>query len=238
MDNQALARALTDELRLERPPVALAFVEAPPAGLGGPGGPAPSACTFWRRAETELFYAAAADHLECPVGLMTMGFELPPERAPEAQQLVGTMVELGYFGMDEVPHLPSVKRPRAGIVYGPLASFPFEPDAVLVQATPFQAMILAEAGEGTVLRETPGLAAMGRPACAAVARAVEAAASTLSLGCIGARTYVELPDDRAILVLPREALARTVERLPTLARANRTLAEFHAERKARIDIAG
>jgi uncharacterized protein (DUF169 family) len=163
---------------------------------------------------------------------MTMGFELPAERASEAEQLVGTMAGLGYFSLEEVPHLPSVRQPHNGIVYGPLADLPLAPDAVLVQVTPYQAMVLAEASDSAALREAPSLAAMGRPACAGLARAIVDAATTLSLGCIGARTYVELPDDRALLILPAAALESTAERLPGLAAANRRLAGFHGDKKA------
>src|SRR4051812_30470466 len=172
MSNQHLAETLTRELGLERPPVGLAFVEQQPDGIPTIEGTAPSACTFWRRGQNELFYAPAAAHYECPVGAMTMGFELPPERAPQAEQLVGTMAELGYFSLDEVPHLPSVRQPHTGIVYGPLAELPIAPDAVLVQVTPFQGMVLAEASGSAALRDVPSLAAMGRPACAGLARAV------------------------------------------------------------------
>ena len=235
MENQQLASLLTEHLKLDRPPVALTFVDQPPAGMPGPGAAAPSACTFWRRAERELFYATPAEHYECPIGAMTMGFELPAEEAPKAQQLVGTMVELGYFAEAEVAHLPSVQKPHGGIVYGPLERFPLAPDAVVVQATPFQAMLLAEASGDAALRETPALATMGRPACAVVARSVNEAVSTMSLGCIGARTYVELPDDRALLVLPAEGLERTVERLPALARANEVLAGYHGQKKAKFE---
>jgi uncharacterized protein (DUF169 family) len=235
MDNRRLAEVLSAELKLERPPVALAFVEQAPKGMAGSSGPAPSACTFWRRAQDELFYASAEEHYECPVGAMTMGFDLPPEQGPRAEQLVGTMVELGYFGMEEVPHLSSVRKPHAGIVYGPLERFTLRPDAVMVQVTPFQAMLLAEATGGATLRESPELAVMGRPACAVVARATNESAVTMSVGCIGARTYVELPDDRALLVLPAERLEQTVERLPALAWANEVLAGFHRGQKERIE---
>jgi uncharacterized protein (DUF169 family) len=235
MENHELATALIEGLRLERPPIGVAFVEDRPSNLPDSSAPSPSACTFWRRAETELFYAPAAAHYECPIGAMTMGFELPAEEAPKAQQLVGTMIELGYFGAEEVSHLPAVKQPHQGIVYGPLEQLPLEPDAVLVQVSPFQAMLLAEADEGAALRETPRLAAMGRPACAVLARSVNEAVATLSLGCIGARTYVELPDDRAILVLPASSIARTIDRLPGMVKANETLAGYHGSKKARFE---
>jgi uncharacterized protein (DUF169 family) len=211
MDNVARAQALTRELHLERTPVALAFVEGPPAGVPPLGESVPSACTFWRRAERSVFYAGATEHHECAVGAMTMGFELPAERQPEAQQLVGTMVELGYLSMEEVPHLPSVSKPHAGILYGPLEQFPVEPDVVLVIVPPRQAMVL--------------------PACAAVARTANQGDATLSLGCIGARTYVEVPDDHAVMVLAGPSLDQVVERLAPLNRANDALAEFHANRK-------
>lgn len=235
MDNARAADALIRHLKLDRPPVALAFVAEQPASVAVVGSGTPSACTFWRRGETDVFYAPASAHYECPVGAMTMGFELPPERAGEAGRLVETMAELGYFSLAEVPHLPSVQKPHGGIVYGPLAHFPLQPDAVIVQANPRQAMLLAEADQGTTLRETPSLAAMGRPACAVVARATNEAMTTLSLGCIGARTYVELADDRVLVVLPAGQLTSAIERLPQLARANEILAGYHGEKKARFE---
>jgi uncharacterized protein (DUF169 family) len=228
------ARALTQELHLERAPVALAFVDGPPAGVPSLGEGVPSACTFWRLAERSVFYAGAAEHHECAVGAMRMGFELPGERQGEAQQLVGTMVELGYISMEEVPYLPSVSKPHVGILYGPLEQFPVEPDIV----PPRHVTILAEAGDTVTLRAAPALPTMGRPACAAVARTANQGDATLSLGCIGARTYVEVPDDHAIMVLAGRSLDRLVERLTPLNRANDALAEFHANRKRQFAEAG
>ena len=232
MNNADRARALVNDLGLDRPPVALAFLDAVPPGVLTADRLEPSACTFWRQAEQGVFYVEAARHLECPVGAMTMGFELPAEREPEAQQLVGMMVDLQYLSLEEVQHLPSVKKPHRGVLYGPLAQFPVEPDVVLVIATPRQGMLLAEASESVTLRAAPALPTMGRPACAAVAWSANDGNVTLSLGCIGARTYVEVPDDRAITVLPGTILDRVTERLGVLANANRELAAFHEGRKA------
>jgi uncharacterized protein (DUF169 family) len=237
MDNQARGRALRDELHLERTPVALAFVDEAPAGVRESDHVVPSACTFWRLAERSVFYASAADHYECPIGVMTMGFELPSERQPAAEQLVGTMVELGYIGADEVAHVPSVGKAHRGIVYGPLEQFPIEPDVVVVIASPFQAMIVAEAGDAVKLRDAPAMPTLGRPACAAVAWTANQGTAALSLGCIGARTYVEVPDDRAVVVLPGAKLDDVVGRLSALNRANAALAEFHRGQKAQFGAA-
>ena len=62
MDNQTRARVLVDELKLERTPVAFAFVDAPPKGIDVTAATEPSACTFWRQAEHGTFYAAADRH--------------------------------------------------------------------------------------------------------------------------------------------------------------------------------
>ena len=232
MTNVDCARALVDHLGLDRAPVGIAFLDAAPAGVRTVEDLEPSACTFWRLAERDTFFVEAARHLECPVGAMTMGFELPPERAPEAEQLVGMMVDLQYFSMEEVQHLPSVKKPHRGILYGPLERLPVAPDVVLVIATPRQGMLLAEASESVALRAAPALPTMGRPACAAVAWSANDAVVTLSLGCIGARTYVEVTDDRAVVVLPGAVLDRVAARLAVLSRANGELAAFHENRKA------
>lgn len=237
MNNQDRARALVDELKLERQPVALAFVDEAPAGVAVTDATEPSACTFWRHAEGATFYAAADRHLECGVGTLTMGFQIPPEREAAAMELIGTMVGMGYLDSAETAHLPMVKKPHQGILYGPLESFPLEPDVVLAIVTPSQGMVLAEASESVTLREQPGLPTMGRPACAAVAWAANQGDVTLSLGCIGARTYVEVPDDRVIVVVPGAALDRVTERLGTLAQANRDLASFHQKKKADYAVA-
>ena len=239
MDNFERARALVEQLRLDRAPVGLAFVDEAPAGVPPIDVAAPSACSFWRMAETSVFYADAARHYDCPVGAMTMGFELPEEQQPAARELVGTMLELEYLGQEELAHLPGVRKPHRGIVYGPLAQFPIEPDVVLVIATPHRAMILGEASEAVALREAPALPAMGRPACAAVAWSANQSQPTLSLGCIGARTYVEVPDDRAVVVVPGVELDRVVDRLTLLTRANDTLERYHRQKKARYgEVAG
>jgi uncharacterized protein (DUF169 family) len=232
MDNQTRARILIGGLQIERSPVAVAFVDAPPDGVEVTTATEPSACTFWRRAEHGLFYAAADRHQECGVGAMTMGFEVPEERMPAAMELIGTMVEMGYLSMAETAHLPRVQKPHRGVLYGPLASFPIEPDLTLAIVTPAQGMLLAEASDAVSLREQPGLPTMGRPACAAVAWAANQQTVAMSLGCIGARTYVEVPDDRAIVVIPGAALDGVAERLGTVAKANRDLAAFHQKKKA------
>jgi len=64
MQYAQLAADLVAKLELESPPVALAFVDAPPPGVPVLDRAGPSACTFWRWAEAEAFYAEALKILD------------------------------------------------------------------------------------------------------------------------------------------------------------------------------
>jgi uncharacterized protein (DUF169 family) len=237
MDNHSLADGLSASLKLQRPPVGLAFVESRPEGVGGVTAAAPSACTFWRRGEEGVFYAGADDHNECPIGVMTMGFQ-PNERVQAAaMETLGMFVDLDYFSMDEVAHLPSVKKPHSGVVYGPLGDLPVSPDVVLVVVSPYQAMLLSEAGGSMALKEAPALSVMGRPACAAIPRAISANEITVSLGCIGARTYAEVPEDQALVAIPVDLLEPVVSKMTAMLNANSALAQHHAAKKAQFELA-
>jgi uncharacterized protein (DUF169 family) len=235
--NQQAAAALMDGLELDRQPVGLAFLDAPPAGVASTDALPPTACTFWRLGERSLFYAEASRHFDCPVGTIAMGWGIPPERQAQAEQVVGTMIELGYVSADEVAHVPAVERPGAGILYGPLAQFPIEPKVVLAITSPFQAMLLAEADEAVKLGRPSLLPTLGRPACGAVAWSANEATTVMSVGCIGARTHLDLPADRAVVIIPGERLDGLVRRLPTIVRANEALAAAHQAERARFEAA-
>jgi uncharacterized protein (DUF169 family) len=233
--NRQAAEALIGALELERPPVALAFLDGPLEGVTATESMPPTACTFWRLGERALFYAEASRHFDCPVGTIAMGWELPPERQAQAEQVVGTMIELGYIAADEVAHVPAVKEPGAGILYGPLAQFPIEPNVVVATASPFQAMLLAEADEAVKLGRPALLPTLGRPACGAVAWSANETTTVMSVGCIGARTHLDLPADRAVVVIPGERLDGLVGRLPTIVRANEALAAAHQAERDRFE---
>src|SRR6185369_3069532 len=97
MNRPDAAERWKNALGLDDAPVALAFVDRPPEGVTRSADPAPSACTFWRRANQGVLYAEAPEHENCPIGLMTMGFPLSPEQGQRAEALVGTMAQLHYF---------------------------------------------------------------------------------------------------------------------------------------------
>ena len=227
-----MATRLTATLGLDTKPVALALADAPPAGVRTFEGTVPSACSFWRRAESAVFYATAAQHFRCPVGAMVMGFEMPDDVKAELMGLVGVMVEGGYLGADEPPRIPTLTRKSAGVVYGPLQDFPIDPDAIMLWLTPRQAMLISEASGGCSWTGATPAATLGRPACAAIPTAVSRGAMTTSFGCIGMRTYTEIADDHMLAVVPASAVPQLTTTLSDIVAANRAMAEFHEARKA------
>lgn len=233
MDQVQIAEQLATTLSLQQPPVALAFVESVPAGIAALNEQVPSACAMWRKAEAQVFYAPAESHFNCPVGSMTMGFELPETVKSELMGLVGKMCECGYFSADEPAKMPTIKKRSQGIVYGPLKELPVQPDLILMWLTPRQAMFLNEASGAARWTDEPS-SMFGRPGCAALPVALDSAKPATSFGCMGMRTFTEISDDRFLAVLPAARAEDFVQSLAAIAASNDTMRAFYEERKARF----
>lgn len=231
---QELTKRFSELLQLEHRPVGLAFVESFPEGVEHQKTSVPSACTFWRLAEDGIFFATADDHQQCPIGMMTMGFQMSESAQERAQGLVGTMASVEYFSPDEVSALPVVTKPHESIVYGRLDQLPVEADVVLCIINPQQGMLVAEAlGQVNWLQEG-GLASFGRPTCGVIPRTMQTGKTSLSFGCIGARTYVEMTPAEMALTIPGSEFAGLVERLHVIVNANNALAPYHQQQKASL----
>jgi uncharacterized protein (DUF169 family) len=115
------------------------------------------------------------------------------------------------------------------VIYAPLAKTPLPPDAVILFVQAQQALILAEAAQQVEAGIAP---ALGRPACAIVPQVVNTGRAALSLGCCGARAYLNvLTDDVALWAIPGAKLSVYVERIAALAKANGILTQFHQIRR-------
>ena len=235
MTNSETSALLAEKLDLIFPPVALAFMDSAPAGIGITEETVPSACGFWRKAEQATFFAPADAHFNCPVGAMVMGFELPEAVSEELMDLVGQMTKCGYLGADEPGAIPVNPKPGAkGILYGPLSAFPGEPDAVLIWLTPAQAMVLSEATGGAHWGGGDQSPALGRPACAAIPQSAAKSQALLSLGCIGMRTFTEIAPDRLLAVVPGKILDGFAAEVSRLRDVNDGMERFYKERAARL----
>ncbi len=225
------ATRLAHLLGLRAQPVALKFQDSAPRDIPHVESVAPSGCTYWKyAAEGRTFYTEAADHYGCPVGAYTHGARLPPEKAQELQQLIGTMVEVSYLDPDEVPNLPHRGGPLGLVVYAPLADATFEPDVVLVSGNARQMMLLAEAARAAGADCDTTM--VGRPTCAAIPEVMKSGRTASNLGCIGNRVYTGLPDDELYFAIAGPQLNRVLEKLETIVHANCELEKFHLARRA------
>ena len=225
---------LVAALELVLPPIAVAFRDSVPDGIAEFDGSAPAGCVFWQEAAGRTFATSAGHHALCSIGIHTMNLSRAPASQPEElQAALEAMTGLDYVRAEEVAAIPVVQREVNHAIYGPLADFPTEPDVVLLFANARQGLVLSEA-IGRVDGGVPP--AMGRPACAALPQAFNHGRATMSLGCCGARAYLDaLSDDTALWALPGSRLDEYCEQIATFASANRTLAMFHERRRADVE---
>ena len=216
-------------MQLSRPPVAVAFLTAPPTGVQRIDRSAAAGCAYWKHAsDGHAFYTTPDDHQNCPVGAFTHGVTLPPAKAEELQSLMGTMIELQYLRRDEVAGIPHREEPLQIAAYAPLDRALFTPDVVIFRGNARQIMLLSEAARAAGAFEAG--TAMGRPACAMLPQALNSTAAVASVGCIGNRVYTDLGDDELYLAVPARALDGTLGQLETILVANAELEKFHRQR--------
>jgi uncharacterized protein (DUF169 family) len=232
-DASEIARILTRSINLSLPPIAVCFTDDVPAGIKHWSGRVPAGCRFWQEAATEVFATSPSDHGLCAIGMFTHNLETTEAQDIDRRDSLRVFADLGYVREQDIPTIPVLERRTAYVVYGPLESIPLMPDAVLLFGKAGQVLILSEASQ-QVEGDLPP--AMGRPACAIVPQAFNTGRAALSLGCCGARAYLDvLTDDVALWAIPGSKLNLYVERIAALARANTVLTTFHQMRRGDVE---
>ena len=202
MDALNLVRLLDEKLMIEIPPVGLAFVSQPPVDLPTLQREPQSFCTLWRWAEERVFYASGEQHTECGLGGLVSGFLTPEGREGELASLLDEMCEGGEGTPDEIAETTRFHHGAAGAIYGPLWMMPVEPDLALMWATLPQMGVLQEVAGTVMWRNNPQGAVFPRPACAVLPIASSNDRPALSLGCVGMRTYTNVPPHMYLIALP------------------------------------
>jgi uncharacterized protein (DUF169 family) len=227
-DYAAAGRTITTTLG-DLGPVAVAYLEAPPAGVGKFAGTMPSGCSFWGlAAQGGGFYTVPGDHLNCPIGSYTHAIDLPADRSAELEQTLSLMTGIGYLRMEEVPAIPRLAKTPAVIYYAPLANTVVDPDVVIFAGLPGRLMRLQEAAGRAGVAST--LPLLGRPTCMALPAAMTHG-SVMSTGCIGNRVYTGLGEDELYLMIPGNRLIKVAEQAAVIANANQALEQYHTHRR-------
>jgi len=223
------AKQISELLKLRKQPVAVKFEKEPPSGVARIDYTSPAGCSYWKlAAEGRTFYTVAEDHYGCPIGAHTHGVKMPAEKAKELEGLIGTMVQLEYLSMEEVPGIPHREEPFQIAIYAPLCEAEFLPDVVLVSGNAKQMMLLAEAAQAAGIISEGSV--VGRPTCAAIPAVMQSGHTATNLGCIGNRVYTELADDELYFAFAGFQLDVIVEKLQVIVKANRELEKFHLAR--------
>jgi len=226
------ANHLAQKLKLKHAPIGIAFLEEAPSGVKHYGEAVPSACAFWKAAERELFYATASDHYHCPIGAITQGFPIPQPVSENARSLIEMMGKLSYLEAAEARHVPVVEKKHSVIVYGPLKDFgEIQPDVVLLICSPLQAMMVSEASGVASWGMGHESRTLGRPACAAIPASLKSHDTTLSMACMGARTFADIKDEEVLVSIPAPALAQLERQLPVILDANAGMKTFYETHK-------
>jgi uncharacterized protein (DUF169 family) len=229
-DYSSIAKTLMDSLKLRVAPVAVCMTDRPPQGVVGPTQPAAAGCVFWERGAQGAFVTSPADHGNCVIGMYTHHMPLSTSSQQEnLNDCLKVFGDLGYVRPEDIPVIPVLKDEAKYVTYAPLASTPVPPSAVLLFADSRQSLAITEA----VQQVEPGVPpALGRPACAVIPQAINTQKPALSLGCCGARAYLDvLTDDFALWALPGARIGEYAARIKVLADANQILTRFHELRR-------
>lgn len=230
----AVAKTLTEALHLRVPPIAICLTDTPPAGVAARSGPATAGCFFWEEGSQKSFVTSVADHENCVVGMYThhMPISTPAQQA-DLNDCLKVFGDLGYVRPEDLPHIPVLAKEPKHVVYSPLAEAPAQPDVVLLLVDSQQGLILTEAAQ----QVEPGVPpVLGRPACGVVPQVANTGRAAMSLGCCGARAYMNvLRDDMGLWAFPGAKIEAYAERIAALAKANQILTQFHQLRRKDIE---
>jgi uncharacterized protein (DUF169 family) len=229
----ATAKSLTESLELTQPPIAVCLTDNVPAGIEKWSGRIPAGCRFWQEAANRVFATSASDHDLCSIGLYTHNLDMTPAATTDLGDALKVFAQLTYVRDEDVAAIPVLASKPKHVIYGPLAEIPVNPDVVLLFVRADQTLILSEASQQLEGGSPP---AMGRPACAVIPQARNTGRTALSLGCCGARAYLDvLSDDVALYAVPGATLGAFAERVAALAKANGILSKFHQLRKKDVE---
>jgi uncharacterized protein (DUF169 family) len=229
-------RDLHELLGLAAPPVAIAFLDHLPSGVGriartmpppttdGRTGAVAASCVFWIEATRGVFATVAEDHGNCSVGCLTHGFKTMDEIAHMAD--VAALCETGWVTPDAVARIAVVRERPQCVVYGPLRDIPVEPTVILLRLNGKQQMVVHDAW--------PHLRFEGKPQCHIIPIAKESGEIAVSVGCMLSRVRTGMSNNEVTCAIPASRVSELIERLHAARVAEHAVAAYAAEDSKRF----
>ncbi|WFN35616.1 DUF169 domain-containing protein [Methanogenium sp. S4BF] len=220
MTYEIIGKELKELLNLKGSPVAVKLIHS---GAEIPAGyekvPEKSRhCQFVQDARLKGMkgYATKEEHM-CTGGAGVMGIEALPEQVATGS----TYHKLGNFktaegALDTVSAIPKSTENHYASLYSPLETAEFEPDVVVIVATPRQALRLSQAyiheKGGRISSDYSGIQSLCADAVVAVR---ERGVPNMTLGCNGSRKFSGIAEEEVILGIPPKNLPAIIEALKT-----------------------
>jgi uncharacterized protein (DUF169 family) len=173
------------------------------------------------RKEGRIFYSTADKH-ECNGGAWALGLR----ELTESLKTGDFYYKLGKFEssaackrtIDHVPHLHPGD--TYATMYAPLEKTPFDPQVILIIATPWAMLKLAQSAlfrlGGRIQSEFAGIQSVCADACA---QTYLTGHVNFSLGCDGSRKFSGIEDGELVIGIPAELLPEITEALKVVAAA-------------------
>jgi len=173
------------------------------------------------RKEGKIFFSTAGKH-ECNGGAWALGLR----ELTESLKTGDFYYKLGKFEssaackrtIDRVPHLQTLE--TYATLYAPLEKAPFDPQVVLIVATPWTMLKLAQSVlfrvGGRINAEFAGIQSVCADTCA---QTYLNGHVNFSLGCDGSRKFSGIDDSEMVIGIPAELLPEITESLTVVAAA-------------------
>ena len=173
------------------------------------------------RKEGRIFYSTAGKH-ECNGGAWALGLR----EITDSLKNGDFYYKLGKFEssaackrtIDRVPHLQTLE--TYATMYAPLEKTPFDPQAILIIASPWAMLKLAQSVlfrlGGRINAEFSGIQSVCSDACAQTFLKGQV---NFSLGCDGSRKFSGIEDGEMVMGIPAELLPEITEALKIVAAA-------------------
>lgn len=221
-NNEKYGILLKEKFGLERLPVAVKFAKSisdVPEGIVRIDEKLRHCEMITKAATGEIFYSTAEDHTcKGGAGAIHINTEPIPEKILNGE----LYYNLGRFeskeaGKKVAEELPRLEEYNEVIMYGPLEKAEFEPDALVIIASPLQGMKLAQGivykDQSRVKADFSGIQSL----CAdAVARPIITKTPNVTLACDGSRNYAKIKEGELILGFAKENIEPLIEAIENI----------------------
>jgi uncharacterized protein (DUF169 family) len=213
---QKLGEELKEILELEREPVAIKWLTKPPKNIEKEKEKSRFCQKLVKAADGDIFYSTV-DTEACFGGMRHAGLKDAKE-FPETIQSGEFLVKMGVF--KSVPAFQRARKKSVEIepgffkamVFAPLVKAEFEPDIVFIICNPQQGMEILHANTYDSGRGAIG-AGSGAICGTMAAEPYLTGEITYGFGDTGARSFMDLKPDEAMVSIPASELSRVVSNL-------------------------